>query len=327
MVSGMTENGWHPESEQSTVDSKSLQDTNGQFIGTQSAQYGDRRISAIEAVQRGAKLRVACEQCRTRKLRCSGISPDNTACTRCRQDRYDCFFATQSRIGRPRKTEEKSHTRPQSLDRDQERAQKVHRTTQFSNFPAIQPAPSPSLASNHCSSDPTPTARAMSCAGTPSLLGMQSAPSSLSDLSLAVFLESLYTLEIAPDDTISSEMGINLNQGQWNEAPKPSLNETMSPLALDNAKYAESALMDNNLVYSVPSDLSWWNLAWSLPKPVETSAMNNVVPQSDTSSSFEPPKEAKQDHSPRQLSSAEFSTSQTPANKSVSRTKKEVAIE
>ncbi|WFD44015.1 hypothetical protein MPSI1_002680 [Malassezia psittaci] len=311
MVSGMTENSWHPESEQCTVDCKPLQDTDGEFSGTQSVQYGDRRIPAFEAAQLGVKLRVACEQCRTRKLRCSGISSDNKACLRCRQDRYECFFATQARIGRPRKTKEKSHTRSHSIDRDQEGARKMHCTTHISNLSAIQPAPSFDLASANCPRAATPSARAMSDAATPNLPGMQPAPSSLSDLSLAVFLESLYTLEIAPDDTIPSELGMNLNQDQWNEAPKPSLNEIMSPLALDNAKYAESALMDNNLVYSVPSDLSWWNLAWSLPKQVEKSASSNAVPQVVANPSLIPPEEPKQAHSLRYVSSAGVSANQT----------------
>ena len=63
-------------------------------LGGQTVQLGDERISMSHALAIGSKLRVACEQCRTRKLRCSGVSGDGSACTRCAMDGADCYFGT-----------------------------------------------------------------------------------------------------------------------------------------------------------------------------------------------------------------------------------------
>lgn len=60
----------------------------------QTVEYGERRISIAEALGLGIKLRAACEQCRLRKLRCSGVSNDGRACSRCSQDGADCYFGT-----------------------------------------------------------------------------------------------------------------------------------------------------------------------------------------------------------------------------------------
>lgn len=110
-------------------------------------------------------------------------------------------------------------------------------------------------------------------------------PSSLSDLSLAVFLESLYTLEIASADGFSSSMlktndspGSQEASGTYSSMHTPSLGADspmsgsstselaggMPPFASDSS-YAESAFLRTDLVYSVPSDMRWWNVAWSLP--------------------------------------------------------------
>lgn len=104
------------------------------------------------------------------------------------------------------------------------------------------------------------------------------APSTLSDLSLAVFLESLYTLEIAPSDGLTPNMlsTAPVSNEEWGGMSVPDamngiaqFHETLGPLPASSpgAEYAESAFLQDDLVYSVPSDMRWWNLAWALPHP------------------------------------------------------------
>ncbi|KAH7414509.1 hypothetical protein DE146DRAFT_38158 [Phaeosphaeria sp. MPI-PUGE-AT-0046c] len=47
-----------------------------------------------------AKLHTACDECRTRKLKCSGDKPN---CTRCQKENLVCIFSVQKQMGRPRK--------------------------------------------------------------------------------------------------------------------------------------------------------------------------------------------------------------------------------
>ncbi|KAF1975059.1 hypothetical protein BU23DRAFT_87051 [Bimuria novae-zelandiae CBS 107.79] len=46
------------------------------------------------------KLHAACDECRTRKLKCSGDSP---ACSRCEREKIRCVYSPQKPMGRPRK--------------------------------------------------------------------------------------------------------------------------------------------------------------------------------------------------------------------------------
>ena len=64
----------------------------GMLPQIQTVEYGERRISIADALRLGIRLRAACEQCRLRKLRCSGVSEDGSACLRCSQDGSDCYF-------------------------------------------------------------------------------------------------------------------------------------------------------------------------------------------------------------------------------------------
>ncbi|KAF8461881.1 hypothetical protein BDZ91DRAFT_366119 [Kalaharituber pfeilii] len=46
------------------------------------------------------KKRAACDECRARKLKCSG---NRRGCDRCIRDRVSCYYSAQKRMGRPRK--------------------------------------------------------------------------------------------------------------------------------------------------------------------------------------------------------------------------------
>ncbi|KAF2145724.1 uncharacterized protein K452DRAFT_284090 [Aplosporella prunicola CBS 121167] len=46
------------------------------------------------------KRRTACDECRTRKLKCSGGQP---RCERCERERIECVYSLQKQMGRPRK--------------------------------------------------------------------------------------------------------------------------------------------------------------------------------------------------------------------------------
>ncbi|KAL5393373.1 hypothetical protein DPSP01_000194 [Paraphaeosphaeria sporulosa] len=46
------------------------------------------------------KLHAACDECRTRKLKCSGDAP---ACSRCEREKITCVYSPQKPMGRPRK--------------------------------------------------------------------------------------------------------------------------------------------------------------------------------------------------------------------------------
>ncbi|KAI9893519.1 MAG: hypothetical protein M1814_006315 [Vezdaea aestivalis] len=47
-----------------------------------------------------AKRHAACDECRSRKLRCSG---EGSGCNRCRRDKMKCHYSLQKTMGRPRK--------------------------------------------------------------------------------------------------------------------------------------------------------------------------------------------------------------------------------
>ncbi|KAF2030160.1 hypothetical protein EK21DRAFT_100723 [Setomelanomma holmii] len=51
-------------------------------------------------IQPNEKLHAACDECRTRKLKCSG---EKQRCTRCKREKIECVFSPQKQMGRPRK--------------------------------------------------------------------------------------------------------------------------------------------------------------------------------------------------------------------------------
>ncbi|KAH7095792.1 hypothetical protein FB567DRAFT_39947 [Paraphoma chrysanthemicola] len=51
-------------------------------------------------IQSSEKLHAACDECRTRKLKCSGEKPK---CTRCKREKIECVFSPQKQMGRPKK--------------------------------------------------------------------------------------------------------------------------------------------------------------------------------------------------------------------------------
>ncbi|RPB27914.1 hypothetical protein L211DRAFT_473450 [Terfezia boudieri ATCC MYA-4762] len=56
------------------------------------------------------KMHAACEECRGRKLRCSGHRPQ---CDRCKKDQVACTYSPQKRMGRPRKLKSRSAELPE----------------------------------------------------------------------------------------------------------------------------------------------------------------------------------------------------------------------
>lgn len=111
------------------------------------------------------------------------------------------------------------------------------------------------------------------------------ASSTLSDLSLAAFVESLYTLEIAPSDGLTQSMldgkaFSNESKMLHDDVSESSLSSSyplsndVVPMKLsepgrDQMEYAKSAFLEDQLAFSVPSDMRWWNTALSLPLPME----------------------------------------------------------
>lgn len=111
------------------------------------------------------------------------------------------------------------------------------------------------------------------------------ASSTLSDLSLAAFVESLYTLEIAPSDGLTQSMldgqtSLNESKVLRDDVSDSSLSSSypisndVVPMKLsepgrDQTEYAKSAFLGDQLAFSVPSDMRWWNTALSLPLPME----------------------------------------------------------
>ncbi|CAE7012541.1 hypothetical protein CFE70_002237 [Pyrenophora teres f. teres 0-1] len=51
-------------------------------------------------VQAMGKLHAACDECRTRKLKCSGNTPK---CERCNREKMECIYSPRKQMGRPRK--------------------------------------------------------------------------------------------------------------------------------------------------------------------------------------------------------------------------------
>ncbi|WFD31651.1 hypothetical protein MSPP1_002690 [Malassezia sp. CBS 17886] len=135
-----------------------------------------------------------------------------------------------------------------------------------------EPRAAPALNAVH----PEPAPPSVGCGGDVSGDTRGNGNPSLSDLSLAAFLESLYTLEIAPTDKPTPSIFEGLQQPHAATGAAPSGNlAPLASLAQDpvapnvaashDASYAESAILQEHLAYSVPSDMRWWNMAWALP--------------------------------------------------------------
>lgn len=105
--------------------------------------------------------------------------------------------------------------------------------------------------------------------------GEASNHASLSDLSLAAFVESLYTLEIAPSDGLTSNMLVTqLSENLSTDDPsvEKEKNQNLFPGVEENdtdVEYAQSAFLHENLAFSVPSDMRWWDAAWNLPQTAD----------------------------------------------------------
>ena len=52
-----------------------------------------RKICVTESQTLGYTLRNACEPCRIRKLRCSGLINGDLSCYRCGSDNVECYFS------------------------------------------------------------------------------------------------------------------------------------------------------------------------------------------------------------------------------------------
>ncbi|KAK4560521.1 hypothetical protein LTR86_005718 [Recurvomyces mirabilis] len=61
---------------------------------------GPATTAANKAAGSGGKLRAACDECRTKKLKCGGEQP---ICSRCTKEGIRCLYSPQKRMGRPKK--------------------------------------------------------------------------------------------------------------------------------------------------------------------------------------------------------------------------------
>ncbi|PWN51734.1 hypothetical protein IE53DRAFT_367814 [Violaceomyces palustris] len=87
---------------------------------------------------------------------------------------------------------------------------------------------------------------------------------SLDDLSIAAFLQSLDTLEIAPSDGLTQSMLAEVSEaGQFGD-----------PSSGGSGLLSSSAILQDGLSYAVPADFSWWDLGLCLPE-VSVSPMDS----------------------------------------------------
>ena len=170
-------------------------------------------------------LRKACDRCRTRKLSCTGASATGS-CRRCEVGNHECVFcaseltATRAPIGRPRKGDAA--------------VRRIPSISSAQHTPEMQ-TPERKRACDFC---PYSNKHARTDATDQS--------SSLSDLSLAVFLDSLQTVEIAPSDGLTDAML---------QSPVLQLPNTMPPPSELPTRYAESIALRQDLAYTVPADM------------------------------------------------------------------------
>lgn len=268
-------------------------------------------MSIAQAELQGCQLRKACDPCRLRKLKCEGMTKDALPCLRCRSENLHCVFcayllltaAVRSRIGRPPKRQcMVSYTPSENTQRckapydallslghenggpamSAEHSVGVNaRPTKLDVFSSTTVPRTTDVAHNESpSSEMSMFANQAPTYAQPAQENVFLSPdftrSSLSDLSLAAFLESLYELEIAPppdmltgltapptqDTTLATNAGSSgLAYAQGAVQGAADTPPTTAPLQ----EYAESAFMQDNLAFSVPADMRWWNTAWLFP--------------------------------------------------------------
>ncbi|CZT24581.1 uncharacterized protein RCC_10306 [Ramularia collo-cygni] len=88
-----------------------------------------------EPSQQDIRRRSACEECRTKKLKCSGTQP---ACTRCVREGITCFYSPQKTMGRPKKRE-RSEERSQSDEPTRRRKSGPSPRTNAGDGTVVQP--------------------------------------------------------------------------------------------------------------------------------------------------------------------------------------------
>lgn len=196
--------------------------------------------------------------------------------------------ATQSQIGRPRKCgDDRTRMRSASMSSEVDSPRKMRcgpstqRCAEIITPPAFPSLPAEDLKPASPASGFTPSVPPLRPQD------LSAGPSSLSDLSLAVFLESLYTLEIAPSDGLTPSM-LNIGQTEWSAASEMTPSSSSAQGSCQSSEYADSAFLNDNLVYSVPSDLRWWNLAWALPSQQGGHSASSLTTTQDTHSRFVP---------------------------------------
>ncbi|KAK5029967.1 hypothetical protein LTS07_005691 [Exophiala sideris] len=79
-----------------------------------------------------AKRHAACDECRKRKLKCSG---EPAGCGRCIKQHLTCHYSIQSKMGRPRKRQRTDASPDQDTQPDQPRNQRQHTPTQSAPDP------------------------------------------------------------------------------------------------------------------------------------------------------------------------------------------------
>ncbi|KAL1792097.1 hypothetical protein ACET3X_009848 [Alternaria dauci] len=106
-----------------------------------------------ENVKPAGRLHAACDECRTRKLKCSGDTP---RCVRCQKEKVECVYSPQKRMGRPRKRmREDEADEPTGLSAvvQDEHADVWNDFPGMSNFTDLNSLTSPSLLQDVQSSD------------------------------------------------------------------------------------------------------------------------------------------------------------------------------
>lgn len=196
--------------------------------------------------------------------------------------------ATRSRIGRPRKRPLSPHvatshattaTEGPKVEKEHDCCSRTLKADYAVPNMFVQGSPP---TSNSFASTLSPEPRFSSREGTSvsnsceeDLLVDPGYQASLSDLSLAAFVESLYTFEIAPSDglTPNALLGASSHSPPFldlGQAMPTADKDSIAPLPFQDIisasdQYTESAFLQDNVTFSVPSDLRWWNAALSLP--------------------------------------------------------------
>ncbi|KDN52872.1 hypothetical protein K437DRAFT_253816 [Tilletiaria anomala UBC 951] len=211
-----------------------------------------------EAARLGLIIRSACKVCRDRKLKCDGRPIFEGGCMRCEKSGTDCRYEARQPIGRPKKRKADGELSQPSTPGSSPGLQSIPGIAPPSYWSNAEAVPT-SVAGSRMSINPllltTSCANGVSHASphqaTQHPTHSPSSPS-LSDLSIAAFLQSLDTLEIAASDGFSPTM---LSQAVSGGSPPAG---TAAP---GSWNLAGSAILDPNVSYAVPADFSWWDLS------------------------------------------------------------------